>query len=90
MTIVAGEALMATPTSPSLFLGKMVHRRPQLFYQYRLYEVALSAGGLVHWLRHAWQRLAAEESLQLASKNRRGDRHSTRKTCGALPSFLPA
>jgi ATP-dependent exoDNAse (exonuclease V) beta subunit len=52
-----------TPTSPGLFLGKLVHRGLELFYRHRQYEVALSPGDVAMWLEDHFEELAAEESL---------------------------
>ena len=58
-----------TPTSPSLFLGKMAHFGLELAYRHRQFGVQLDAEEVVQKMCEGWARLVDEEEFTFDSAN---------------------
>lgn len=53
-----------TPTTPSLFLGKMVHRGLELYYRHRQLGIPISADEVVRQMLDTWDEAVADEGVQ--------------------------
>jgi putative RecB family exonuclease len=56
-----------TPTTPSLFVGKVVHAALERWYRHRQLGLAVVAADIITRLGDCWGQLAAEEAVQFAS-----------------------
>ena len=61
-----------TPTTPALFLGKMVHHGLEIFYRHRQLGMELSLEDVATRLLNGWDDAAALESMQFKSFQEEG------------------
>ncbi|MEO8498820.1 MAG: PD-(D/E)XK nuclease family protein, partial [Planctomycetota bacterium] len=58
---------MRTPTTPSLFLGKVVHAGLECFYRHRQVGMHLEPGDVIQRLDACWEALLAEDNMRFVS-----------------------
>ncbi|MBP88507.1 MAG: hypothetical protein CMJ64_17630 [Planctomycetaceae bacterium] len=60
---------LRSPTSPSMFVGKIVHSRLEHFYRHRQLGIAVPTSDVVDGLEADWQRLAVEDEMVFKSSD---------------------
>jgi hypothetical protein len=61
-----------TPTTPSLFLGKVVHAGLECFYRHRQVGTRLDASDVIQRLEDCWESLLAEDYMTFVSTDEEG------------------
>ena len=70
-----------SPTTPSLFLGKVVHAGLECFYRHRQVGVELEPSEVIQRLDACWEALMAEDNMTFASTN---DENKLKQQAGGL------
>jgi RecB family exonuclease len=68
-------------TTPSAFLGKLVHQALAYYYQHQKLGITLGAGELLNWLAAYWPQAQAAEKVDFASQ---ADETALKKQAGEL------
>ena len=75
-----------TPTTPTLFLGRQVHRVLELYYRYRKRGVRLYPEFVVAHVRKHWSDGAREDGVEFESAEK--EQEAQRKTISLLETYI--
>jgi len=77
---------LSTPTTPSLFVGKMVHAGLEIAYRNRQLGINLEAGDVTSRLLESWGRLVDEEEMGFDSPTE--EQYLRKKVCVLVAAYL--